>query len=72
MSHYLITIPVEAADVKVIKAQLFPFLEEVGDISLIVKVQDDNEPSPELQSALRNLFVYLLCTLNNSEFEALN
>lgn len=73
MSHYHISIPVEADDIKVIKREFDKYLDEAGGFTITIHpdnpVKGENE---ELRSTLKRLFAQLLILIETGNFHGLH
>lgn len=72
MSHYVLHVPIEKEDVKIIKDEFHDYIDKVGAITIAVRSDTDVEPSPELGKVLRKLFLQLIICVDEGYFEGVH
>jgi hypothetical protein len=72
MSHYHISIPVDAEDVKIIKREFEKYLEKAGGFTITVRPDNYIEESDELRNVLKKLFTQFLILIETGNFHGLN
>ena len=73
MSHYHISVPVDAEDVKIIKKEFNKYLDEAGGFTITIRPDNHVEgESEELRNTLKKLFAQLLILIETGNFHGLN
>jgi hypothetical protein len=72
MGHYHIGITVDREDVETIKREFRDYISDVGEMTLMIKTDNDVMPSAELTAVIEKMFFKLLMTIDFGRFEGVN
>lgn len=72
-SQYHIVIPVDKHEVTVIRKEFGDFIKDAGTFTMTMDMEDDSKaPSPELERAIKDLFIRVIFAIRNGKFERMN
>jgi hypothetical protein len=72
MSYYCLHVPINSADVQIIREEFQEYLHRADSITVRITSPNGEGPSEALEDAMRGVILHLLIAISNDGFEGLH